>query len=414
MRPFAPLDLLKTLQHFPWLHTARTLRDRFREDRLALNASSLTFTTVLALVPLFTVLLAVFSAFPAFGKLQGVMQQWLADSLFPEFIARQVMGYLTQFSAKASRVGALGFAFLLATAVSLVLTIDRTLNAIWRVRRRRPLAQRVLMVWAVLSLGPLLLAATLAIASYAVSASRGLVGKLPTAMGMGLDLLELLIAVGGVAALYRFVPNTRVRWSHALAGGVFVALGLELAKTGLATYLRVMPGFSAIYGAFATIPILLLWIYLVWMVLLFGAVIAAYLPSLLAGVARRGDTPGWRLELALEALARLQQAREHPGAPALATKDLAETLKVDPLQLEPVMDTLIQLGLVGTLDSGGEVLLVDLPRTPAQPLVTALLLADTATLAPLRARALPAGMTLSELLLDSSRKESEQRPFYAG
>ena len=113
-------------------------------------------------------------------------------------------------------------------------------------------------------------------------------------------------------------------------------------------------------------------------------------------------------------LALLQQAREHPGAPALATKDLAETLKVDPLQLEPVMDTLIQLGLVGTLDSGGEVLLVDLPRTPAQPLVTALLLADTATLAPLRARALPAGMTLSELLLNSSRKESEKRPFYAG
>ena len=120
------------------------------------------------------------------------------------------------------------------------------------------------------------------------------------------------------------------------------------------------------------------------------------------GVARRGDTPGWRLELALEALALLQQTREHPGAPALATKDLAETLKVDPLQLEPVMDTLIQLGLVGTLDSGGEVLLVDLPRTPAEPLVTTLLLADTATLAPLRAQALPAGMTLSDLLVKSS------------
>lgn len=406
--------LAGVLRHWPWFDTLRTLRARFREDRLGLTAGSLTFTTLIALVPLVTVMLAVFTAFPMFSGFEAALQKYFLQNLVPDNIARPVLRALTAFATKARGMGTLGLLLLVATALAMALTIDRTLNAIWRVRRRRPLAQRVLMVWAVLSLGPLLLAATLAIASYAVSASRGLVGKLPTAMGMGLDLLELLIAVGGVAALYRFVPNTRVRWSHALAGGVFVALGLELAKTGLATYLRVMPGFSAIYGAFATIPILLLWIYLVWMVLLFGAVIAAYLPSLLAGVARRGDTPGWRLELALEALALLQQAREHPGAPALATKDFAETLKVDPLQLEPVMDTLIQLGLVGTLDSGGEVLLVDLPRTPAQPLVTALLLADTATLAPLRARALPAGMTLSELLLNSSRKESEQRPFYAG
>lgn len=405
MRFPAPLDLWKTVQHFPWLQTAHTLRDRFREDRLALNASSLTFTTVVALVPLFTVLLAAFSAFPAFGKLQGVLQQWLADSLFPEAIARQVMGYLTQFASKASRVGALGFALLIATALSLVLTIDRTLNAIWRVRRRRPLAQRVLMVWAVLSLGPLLLAATLAIASIAVSASRGIVARLPSGLALGLDVVELLIAVGGVAALYRFVPNTRVRWSHALAGGVFVAAGLEIAKYGLAQYLRIMPGFSVIYGAFATIPILLLWIYLVWLVLLYGAVIAAYLPSLLAGVARRGDSPGWRLELALEALALLQRARE-AAVPAPATEDLAEQLKVDPLQLEPVMDTLIQLGLVGTLDGGGEVLLVELHRCPARPLVTTLLLADSATLAPLRERALPAGLTVADLLVEHSRKES--------
>ena len=126
---------VRALRHFPWLETARTLRDRFREDHLALTASSLTFTTVISLVPLFTVLLAVFSAFPAFNKLQGVLQQWLSDSLFPDAIARQVMGYLNQFSAKASRVGMFGFAFLLVTALSLILTIDRTLNGIWQIGR---------------------------------------------------------------------------------------------------------------------------------------------------------------------------------------------------------------------------------------------------------------------------------------
>ena len=107
----------RRLKDFPWLETARTLRERFREDHLGLTASSLTFTTVISLVPLFTVLLAVFSAFPAFDKLQGVLQQWLIDSLFPDIIARQVLGYLNQFSAKASRVGAVGFALLLVTAL---------------------------------------------------------------------------------------------------------------------------------------------------------------------------------------------------------------------------------------------------------------------------------------------------------
>jgi membrane protein len=366
---------LQSLKDFPWLETARTLRDRFREDHLGLTASSLTFTTIISLVPLFTVLLAVFSAFPAFNKLQGVMQQWLYDSLFPESIARQVMGALNQFSAKASRVGAMGFAFLLVTALSLVLTIDKTLNGIWRVRRARPLAQRVLMYWAVLTLGPLALAALLAAASYAASVSRGLVSALPAVLGLVLDLMEFALVAGGGAALFRYVPNTTVRWGHALAGGFFVAVGLELAKKGLALYLNTLPAMSAIYGAFAAVPILLLWIYIVWVVVLLGAVIAAYLPSLLAGVERRGGTPGWRFQLAIEAIRALDAARATP-AKGLDVADLARQLKVDGLQLEPVIDTLLALDWVGQLDDGRDVLLVDLEKTSAAPLVSALLLAD--------------------------------------
>ena len=127
---------------FPWRSTVHTLHERFRADRLGLTASSLTFTTTIALVPLMTVALAIFSAFPMFGKLQVALQRWLVESLVPENIARQVLGYLTQFAGQASRLGSLGVVVLFVTALALVLTIDRTLNGIWRVRRPRPLAQR--------------------------------------------------------------------------------------------------------------------------------------------------------------------------------------------------------------------------------------------------------------------------------
>src|SRR5512133_2389161 len=131
-------QLLHELTRFPWKSTAATLRERFREDRLGLTASSLTFTTMMALVPFFTVALAVFTAFPMFGKLQAALQAWLVQSLIPDAIARQVLGYLTQFAGKASRLGVAGSAALFVTALALVLTIDRTLNGIWRVKRPRP------------------------------------------------------------------------------------------------------------------------------------------------------------------------------------------------------------------------------------------------------------------------------------
>src|SRR4051812_46355481 len=150
-------QLLANCIRFPWKSTALTLGERFREDRLGLTASSLTFTTTMALVPFFTVALAVFTAFPMFGKLQTALQGWLVQSLIPEAIARQVLGYLTQFAGKASRLGTVGVAALFVTAFALVLTIDRTLNGIWRVKRPRPIGQRVLIYWAVMTLGPLLL-----------------------------------------------------------------------------------------------------------------------------------------------------------------------------------------------------------------------------------------------------------------
>ena len=121
---------LNEVAQVPWLQALRTLRERFREDRLGLTASSLTFTTTIALVPFITVALAVFTAFPMFAKFQDVLQKWLIESLVPENIARQVLGYLNQFAGKASKLGVMGLTVLLGTALALVFTIDRTLNSI--------------------------------------------------------------------------------------------------------------------------------------------------------------------------------------------------------------------------------------------------------------------------------------------
>jgi membrane protein len=370
---------LQDLAKFPWKNTAFTLRERFREDRLGLTASSLTFTTTISLVPLFTVLLAVFTAFPMFSKFQGVLQQWLVESLIPDTISRQVLGYLTQFAGKASKLGVAGVAVLAITALALILTIDRTLNGIWRVRKPRPLGQRVLVYWAVVSLGPLLLGGSLSMTSYALSASKGLVGGLPGGVQFLLDTLQFVLLAWGMAALFHYVPNTQVRWAHAWVGGFFVSAGLEIAKQLLVLYLSKVPTYSVLYGAFATVPILLIWIYTAWVIVLLGAVIAAYLPSLLIGVQRRARAHGWQFLLALEVLQQLAPLRGGM-AKGLTAPQLTQLLKVDALQLEPALEALVALDWVGQLqeDRADEqmryVLLADPDTTPLAPLFSALLL----------------------------------------
>ncbi len=383
--------LLLSLSRFPWRDTALTLRDRFREDHMGLTASSLTFTTSIALVPFFTVALAIFTAFPMFSKLQGALQGWLIQSLIPDNIARQVLGYLTLFSRQANKLGVAGLAVLLVTAIALILTIDRTLNDIWRVKKARPLTQRVLIYWAAITLGPLLLAASLALTSYVVSGTRGLAGALPVSVLFLLDVLQFFLVAFGMAVLYRYVPNTYVKWVHAWSGGIFVAAGIGLAKKVLSVYLSQVPTYSLIYGAFATLPILLVWIYVAWIIVLMGAVIAAYLPSLMAGVTRRGGGHGWQFQLAVEVLQQLYRQREtaRRGCGASA---LARELQVDVLQLEPALEALEALQWIGQLtgeddQEGRYILLADPDQTPLEPLMQQLLLDKTDSTLPLWTRA---------------------------
>ena len=396
------------LRTFPWQNTAQVLLARFKEDRLGVTASSLTFTSLLALVPFFTVALALFTAFPIFGKAQLVLERWLMDSLIPETIARQVLGYLTQFASKASQLGLVGFSILMVTALALILTIDRTLNNIWRVRQLRPLGQRVLIYWAAITLGPLLLGLSLVLSSYVMSASKGLVNALPGSLRFVFDSIEFVVLAAGMAGLYHYVPNTPVRWRHAMVGGVFVAVFMEVAKKALGIYLSSVPTYSVIYGAFATLPILLIWMYVAWSIVLTGALVTAYLPTVLSGVERMTGHKGWQFELAVEVLQCLAKERELPHK-GLFVHQLSRRLRIEASQIQPVLQALAQLDWVGAVQPPDAyvslestepryVLLVDPRTTLVEPLVQRLLLQPSEAVQPLWQRAQLDVMTMAELI----------------
>lgn len=395
-----PSAILRSLMHWPWLATLRVLHLRFREARLGLTAGSLTFTTLISLVPLLTVALALFTAFPIFSSFQSALEKYFLQSLIPPNIARPVLGALTQFAAKANRLGAVGLVVLGATALTLMLTIDRTLNTIWRVSRPRPIAQRVLVYWAAITLGPLLLGASLTLTSYAVSAGQGLVKSMPGGLSMLLNGIELLVLTGAVAGLFHYVPNTVVRWRHALAGGLFVALAFDLAKGLLAWYVKQVPTYSTLYGAFATVPIFLVWMYLGWVIMLLGALLAANAPALSGRMPYRPLAPGLSLELALDALRELWRCK-HSGEGGVSSLELAQRLRVDPLQLEPVLDELLALDWLGRLEEAGAqrlVLLREPGQTLAAPLLLKLLAERSASLAPLWRRGDWERASLADLL----------------
>ena len=393
-------DFFRLLRRWPWRQTLLGFRERFREDRLGLTAGSLTFTTLISLVPLLTVMLALFTAFPIFASFQVSLQKYFLASLIPDNIARPVLGALTQFAAKANRLGAVGLVALGFTALTLMLTIDRTLNAIWRVQRPRPIAQRVLVYWAALTLGPLVLGGSLTLTSYAVSAGSGWVKGMSGNVSALLTGVELVLMASGMAGLFHYVPNTHVRWRHAALGGIFVAVAFSAAKAGLAWYVKQVPTYSTLYGAFAIVPIFLIWMYLGWVIVLLGAVLAANAPSLSRGIVHRRERPGLALELALDVLRELWRSKER-GEGGVANLALSHRLHVDPLQLEPVIDRLLSLDWLGRLEESGPqrlVLLCAPGQTLAKPLLEQLVAHRSPTLSPLWLRSDWDRLSVADLL----------------
>ncbi len=278
------------------------------------RAGALAYTTLLSLVPLLTVVFAILTAFPVGERMNEMVQDFIFQNFIPA-AGEVVHRYLLEFSEKASHLSGVGFVALLLVAVLLVHSIDNTLNAIWEVRRKRTWLNKFLVYWAVISLGPLLVGASLAATSYLVSLPA--VSEV-TAAGLGKRLLEglpVFMSAMAFGLIYWLVPNRPVKGWHALVGGVFAAILFEWSKRAFAWYLTTFPTYEVIYGALAAVPIFLIWLYLSWLVVLLGAEVTyaleAYRHLFHGRAADRGELE--KMVALLVRLARAQRRGEGVG-----------------------------------------------------------------------------------------------------
>lgn len=353
-----------------WRRTARfieLLHQGFLRHGGLQSAAALTYTTLLALVPLMTVALAVFSAFPIAER----VNQQVQDFLFANFVPTSgevLQRYLQAFSDKASRLTGAGFFFLILIALALMASIDRALNAIWEVRRRRRGLSIFVVYWAVLSLGPLLIGASVLVTSYLISLP--LVSE-AAASETGIQLLKLTpIATSalGFTLIYVLVPNRRVALRHAALGGLLAAVLFELAKRGFGWYLTTFPTYEAIYGALATIPIFLVWIYLSWLVLLVGAEFTRTLAVFRHGGEGQDNVPLGFCD-AVRVLGLVWEAHQVGRTSSirnLAGRDAAWSAA----QLDEILGYLRAHGLVLRTDDGKWAVARDLRRVTLQDLLS--------------------------------------------
>src|SRR6266540_1133619 len=334
------------LMPFPLRQLGRFLAHvfkRFNEDRCLQIASSLTFTTLLALVPLVTLTLALMAAFPIFSGLGEHIHAFLLANMLPEKAGSVVSGYIEQFSGQAGRLTALGTAVLAVTAFMMMFTIERAFNSIWRVSRARPVVQRVLIYWATLTLGPVLIGASLSITSYVISASLGYARQVPLAGAAIIGVTPFVLTCAAFTFLYYVVPNRAVRLRHALLAGFVAALAFEIMKRGFALYIAKFPTYTLVYGAFAVIPIFLLWIYFSWVVIVIGALIAALAPDF-AALGDAGSPSRTGIGDVLEVLLILARAQQDLELIELAQIARRASLTGD--QAETILQRIVARGWV--------------------------------------------------------------------
>ena len=301
---FDPQDWLVRLKRL-----SRHVGKHFSEDRCLEEAASLAYTSLLALVPLLAVVFGVVSAFPVFRDWSAELKSFVFDNLMPA-AGVQVDTYLNTFLESATGLTLAGTVLLILTALVLMFRIEITFNRIWRVDRARSLDNRIVMYWAVLTLAPLLIGSTVAVS----------VQNLIAPLTSGLEISAVWYRLGiflvswiTFTLMFAVIPNRSVRFRHAAIGALLSAILFELAKNAFVTYIT-NANYAVIYGALATVPIFLLWVYLVWVVILLGASLAASLTTFEVTEERRGDWPVQaNFQLAFRTIGHLQEVQMHGG-----------------------------------------------------------------------------------------------------
>jgi len=254
-----------------WMQIGCLVLRRFFSENYTYRASALAFTTLLALVPLLSVFVSFLALFPIFTKLVNLAQEYILTNFVPTSSAT-VQYYLVSFTQQASHLPIVGILFLFFTAIMLVVTVEHSLNEIWGVPNRRKRVTALILYWLVLLVVPLFIGLDVLISTYLFSIAwvRDATVGLGIKAGV-LSLIPLLINTMLFTLLYVVVPNARVFWRDGLFGGFIAACLFEVAKRVFSFYIKQFPSYELIYGTFATIPIFLLWIYVSWMIILFGA-----------------------------------------------------------------------------------------------------------------------------------------------
>ncbi|HEY6511385.1 MAG TPA: YihY family inner membrane protein [Burkholderiaceae bacterium] len=256
--------------------TRSTIR-RAVQVRLPQVAASLTLTIALSFAPLVAVSFALFKHVPIFRPLELAIEQHLLKSLLPADISRVVLKYLHQFAANASGLTMVGTLCVAAAAVMMLVTLEGALNQMWDAKKARPLLRRLGLYVLLLAVGPVLVGASLWATASLLGVSMGLIRSLPPWLAIVLDWGPVALCSAGLAILFRVLPNAQVRWSHAIAGGLLGGIALELGKRGFAAYVIHGSTYQSLYGAVATLPVFVLWLYFSCLVTLSAALVAAHL-----------------------------------------------------------------------------------------------------------------------------------------
>src|ERR1035437_6433185 len=339
---------------------------RFAQDHCAETAASLTFTTLLALVPMITIALTVFSAFPVFEDFSIQIKIYLLNNLMPENAGIIITQYMQQFADSAARLTAVGIVFLAVTAMLMMLTREQAFNVIWRVTRPRPMVKRLVAYWAVLTLAPLLIGASLSLTSWLVALSMGHAEDVSPFAVVILRTLPILFATLAFALLFQLVPNRHVPWTHALTGALLAAVVFEAMSRVFGYFIRHFTTYTLVYGAFASVPIFLMWIYLSWLTILFGAVIAASL-SHWRTLAAQHFAPAAQLLDALRVLQIMANGFQQGRVSTLP--ELSKSLRLGYDALETILEDLASADMVRKTEGNGWLLMRDVDHIRATELL---------------------------------------------